>query len=71
MLWTTTQSRRLNCRSVSRKSTTAITSLYLKRRFVGWDINPNTFDKTKEVIRAITLMHPKKTGICIRVMVAI
>ena len=33
------------------RGTTAITSLYLKRRFVGWDINPYTFDKTKEVIR--------------------
>jgi ParB family transcriptional regulator, chromosome partitioning protein len=33
------------------RGTTAITSLYLKRRFIGWDINPYTFEKTKEVIR--------------------
>lgn len=33
------------------RSTTAITSLYLQRRFVGWDINPESFIKTQEVIR--------------------
>jgi len=33
------------------RGTTAITSLYLQRRFVGWDINPATFEKTQEVIR--------------------
>ena len=30
---------------------TAITSLYLKQRFIRWDINPDTFAKTKEAIR--------------------
>ena len=33
------------------RGTTATTSLNLQRRFVGWDINPATFEKTQEVIR--------------------
>jgi hypothetical protein len=33
------------------RGTTAITSLYLQRKFVGWDINHATFEKTQEVIR--------------------
>ena len=33
------------------RGTTAITSLYLKRKFIGWEINPTSYKKTKEVIR--------------------
>ena len=32
------------------RGTTAITSLYLQRRFVGFEINPVSLEKTKEVI---------------------
>ena len=33
------------------RGTSAITCLYLQRKFVGWDINPESFRKTQEVIR--------------------
>ena len=33
------------------RGTTAITSLYLKRKFVGWEINESSFQKTQDVIR--------------------
>jgi len=33
------------------RGTTAITSLYLERRFVGFEINPTSLNKTKEVIK--------------------
>ena len=33
------------------RGTTAITSLYLQRRFIGFEINRSSMDKTKEVIR--------------------
>lgn len=39
------------CDPFQGRATTAITSLYLQRKFIGWDINPATFAKTQEVIR--------------------
>ena len=39
------------CDPFQGRATTAITSLYLQRKFVGWDINPSNFAKTQEVIR--------------------
>ena len=33
------------------RGTTAITSLYLQRRFIGFEINPTSYNNTKEVIR--------------------
>jgi len=38
------------CDPFNGRATTAITSLYLKRKFVGWEINPISYNRTKEVI---------------------
>jgi ParB family chromosome partitioning protein len=38
------------CDPFNGRGTTAITSLYLKRKFVGWEINSKSFHKTSEVI---------------------
>tara|TARA_E500000318_G_C3568322_1_gene216679 strand:+ start:1539 stop:3029 length:1491 start_codon:yes stop_codon:yes gene_type:complete len=41
----------LICDPFQGRGTTAITSLYLQRKFVGWEINPTSFQKTQEVIQ--------------------
>ena len=40
----------LICDPFNGRATTAITSLYLKRKFVGWEINPVSFKRTVEVL---------------------
>lgn len=42
----------LICDMMNGRGSTAITSLYLERRFIGWDINKASIDRTKEVIRS-------------------
>lgn len=42
----------LICDPFNGRGTTAITSLYLKRKFVGWEINRTSHQKTKEVIKS-------------------
>ena len=41
----------LVCDPFNGRATTAITSLYLKRRFVGFEINPTSYKKSREVIQ--------------------
>jgi ParB family chromosome partitioning protein len=40
----------LICDPFNGRGTTAITSLHLNRRFVGWEINPESHQKTSEVL---------------------
>ena len=40
----------LICDPFNGRGTTAITSLHLNRRFVGWEINPASYQKTCEVL---------------------
>ena len=40
----------LVCDPMNGRGTTAITALHLQRRFVGWEINPTSHQKTKEVL---------------------
>jgi ParB family chromosome partitioning protein len=38
------------CDPFNGRATTAITSLHLRRKFVGWEINPSSFNRTREVL---------------------
>jgi len=40
----------LICDPFNGRGTTAITALHLQRRFVGWEINPVSYQKTKDVL---------------------
>lgn len=40
----------LICDPFNGRGTTAITSLHLERKFVGWEINPVSYQRTKEVL---------------------